>query len=124
MWVFRERFIQRIARRRLAAHRSVDGRERDKREQLRDLAQCGNCMFGCRVGGKQSAATTYLMDAIRSGAQIIAPYSARKLAQSKGKVTGVEGTYFEPQGPPRAMTIVAPRVVLAAGALETPALLM
>jgi choline dehydrogenase-like flavoprotein len=89
-----------------------------------DPAQCGNCMFGCRVGGKQSAATTYLTDAIRSGAQVIAPYSARKLAQSKGNVTGVEGTYFDPEGPPRGLTIVAPRVVLAAGALETPALLM
>ncbi len=89
-----------------------------------DSAQCGNCMFGCRVGGKQSAATTYLMDAIRSGAQLIAPYSARKLAQSRGKVTGVEGTYTDPEGEPRALTIVAPRVVLAAGALETPALLM
>ena len=89
-----------------------------------DPAQCGNCTFGCRVGGKQSAATTYLMDAIRSGAQVIAPYSARKLAQSKGKVTGVEGTYADPNGKPRSLTIVAPRVVLAAGGLETPALLM
>ena len=89
-----------------------------------DTAQCGNCMFGCRVGGKQSAATTYLMDAIRSGAQVIAPYTARKLLQSKGKVTGVEGTYADPHGEPRPLTIVAPRVVLAAGGLETPALLM
>jgi choline dehydrogenase-like flavoprotein len=89
-----------------------------------DPTQCGNCTFGCRVGGKQSAATTYLMDAIRSGAQVIAPYSARKLAQSKGKVTGVEGTYADPNGKPRPLTIVAPRVVLAAGGLETPALLM
>jgi len=82
-----------------------------------DTAQCGNCMFGCRVGGKQSAATTYLMDAIRSGAQVIAPYTARKLLQSKGKVTGVEGTYADPHGEPRPLTIVAPRVVLAAGGL-------
>jgi choline dehydrogenase-like flavoprotein len=89
-----------------------------------NAADCGSCMFGCRVGGKQSAATTFLMDAIRSGAQVIAPYSARKLAQSKGKVTGVEGTYADPHGEPRALTIVAPKVVLAAGALETPALLM
>jgi choline dehydrogenase-like flavoprotein len=89
-----------------------------------DPAQCGNCIFGCRVGGKQSAATTYLTDAIRSGAQVIAPYAAKKLVQSKGKVSGVEGTYFDPDGAPRAMTIVAPRVVLAAGGFETPALLM
>ncbi len=89
-----------------------------------DPAQCGNCMFGCRVGGKQSAATTYLIDAIRSGARLIAPYSAHRLVQSKGKVTGVEGTYFDPSGAPRSMTIASARVVLAAGALDTPALLM
>ncbi len=89
-----------------------------------DTAQCGNCMFGCRVGGKQSAATTYLMDAIRSGAQVVAPYTARKLTQSKGRVTGVEGTFGDPHGEQRPLTIVAPRVVLAAGGLETPALLM
>ena len=89
-----------------------------------DSSQCGNCMFGCRVGGKQSAAVTYLMDAIRSGAGVVAPFTARRLAQSRGAVTGVEGTYFDPHGSPRALTIVARKVVLAAGALETPALLM
>lgn len=89
-----------------------------------DPAQCGNCIFGCRVGGKQSAATTFLTDAIRSGAQVIAPYTAKKLTEHKGKVSGVEGTYFDPDGTPRAMHIVAPRVVLAAGGFETPALLM
>jgi choline dehydrogenase-like flavoprotein len=89
-----------------------------------DLSQCGNCMFGCRVGGKQSASATFLMDAIRSGARIIAPFTARRLLQSKGAVTGVEGTYMDPHGGPHAMSIVARKVVLAAGALETPALLM
>ena len=89
-----------------------------------DLSQCGNCMFGCRVGGKQSAAVTYLTDAIRSGAQVIAPFAARKLVTSKGKVNGVEGRYDDPNGLPRTLTVVAQTVVLAAGALETPAILM
>jgi len=89
-----------------------------------DCDQCGNCMFGCRVGGKQSAANTYLVDAIRSGARIVAPFSARRLVQGKGKLTGIEGTSRDPSGRIREMTIVAPRVVLAAGALESPALLM
>ena len=89
-----------------------------------DLTQCGNCMFGCRVGGKQSAAATYLMDAIRSGAQVIAPFSARKLLQSKDSVTGIEGRYVDAHGAAHTLTIAAPCVVLAAGALETPAILM
>jgi choline dehydrogenase-like flavoprotein len=89
-----------------------------------DLEQCGNCMFGCRVGGKQSGAVTYLMDAVRSGAQLVAPFAARKLVQSKGKVTGVEGRFDDPNGMPRTLTVMAETVVLAAGALETPAILM
>ena len=89
-----------------------------------DVSQCGNCMFGCRVGGKQSTAITYLLDAIRSGARVVAPFTARRLVQSKGRVTGVEGTYADPHGESRTVTVAARRVVLAAGALETPALLM
>jgi choline dehydrogenase-like flavoprotein len=89
-----------------------------------DLSQCGNCMFGCRVGGKQSAAATYLTDAIRSGAQVIAPFAAQKLVHSKGRVTGIEGRYDDPNGLPRTLTVNAPCVVLAAGALESPAILM
>jgi choline dehydrogenase-like flavoprotein len=89
-----------------------------------DCAQCGNCMFGCRVGGKQSTANTYLLDAIRSGARIVAPFSARRLLQSAGKVSGVEGSARDSNGTLREMQIKSKRVVLAAGALESPALLM
>ncbi|HJQ53547.1 MAG TPA: GMC family oxidoreductase [Gemmatimonadaceae bacterium] len=88
-----------------------------------DVSQCGNCMFGCRVGGKQSAAATFLSDALRSGARVIAGFSARRLTQSGGKVTGVEGTYTDSAGS-RTVSVRAGKVVLAAGALETPVLLM
>ena len=89
-----------------------------------DCDQCGNCMFGCRVGGKQSATNTYILDAIRSGARLMAPFAARRLLQSKGKVTGVGGVARDSDGQLREVKITAPRVVLAAGALESPALLM
>ncbi|HEV7387363.1 MAG TPA: GMC family oxidoreductase N-terminal domain-containing protein [Gemmatimonadaceae bacterium] len=88
-----------------------------------DPAQCGNCMFGCRVGGKQSASTTYLVDAMRSGARVVAPFTVTRLAHAKGKVTGLEGSYADPEGGRRPVRINASRVVLAAGALETPAIL-
>src|SRR5258705_8702165 len=89
-----------------------------------DSDQCGNCMFGCRVGGKQSAANTYLVDAIRSGARLMAPFSALRLVQEKGKVVGVEGIARDTDGAIRQVKITTTRVVLAAGALESPALLM
>jgi choline dehydrogenase-like flavoprotein len=88
-----------------------------------DVSQCGSCMYGCRVGGKQSASTTYLLDAIRSGARVMAPFAATRIVLVKGKVAGVEGGYTMPNGESRALKIVAPRVVLAAGALESPAIL-
>ncbi len=89
-----------------------------------DCKQCGNCMFGCRVGGKQSAANTYLLDAIRSGARIISQVSARRLVQSEGRVVGIECIARDSNGKLREVKITASRVVLAAGALESPALLM
>ena len=89
-----------------------------------DPTQCGNCMFGCRVGGKQSASTTYLLDAIRSGARVLAPFSVTKLTQSKARVSGVEGYYSDPRGERRSVRVVASRVVVAAGGLDTPAILM
>ncbi len=88
-----------------------------------DLDQCGNCMFGCRVGGKQSAANTYLLDAIRSGARVV-HFTARRLKMQGTTVTGVVGFARDTSGTVIPMEITARRVVLAAGALETPAILM
>ena len=89
-----------------------------------DRDQCGNCMFGCRVGGKQTAVNTYILDAIRSGARVMAPFTVRRILQSNGRATGVEGIVRDADGRSREVQIIAPRVVLAAGALESPALLM
>jgi len=89
-----------------------------------DYAQCGNCMFGCKVGGKQSAANTYLLDAIRSGARVMAPFAARRLVPGIGGVTDVEGIARDSAGKAREMKVRSKRVVLAAGALESPALLI
>jgi choline dehydrogenase-like flavoprotein len=80
---------------------------------------CGFCTFGCRTGAKQSTARTYLADAAEHGARVIAGAEVRRVLVSAGRVTGVEAVV---EG--RAVTIRAPRVVLAAGALGTPAILL
>jgi choline dehydrogenase-like flavoprotein len=80
---------------------------------------CGFCTFGCRIGAKQSTARTYLVDAVEHGAQIIPQAEVRRVTVSAGKVTGVEAVIGE-----RPVTIRAPRVVLAAGALGTPTILL
>jgi choline dehydrogenase-like flavoprotein len=91
-----------------------------------DPSQCGFCVFGCRVGGKQSAAATYLVDAQRNGrTTILASCRATALRVERGRVTGVHAAIGAPTtASATQLTISAPLVVVAAGALETPALLM
>ena len=91
-----------------------------------DPSQCGYCVFGCRVGGKQSTAVTYLADAQRSGnATILASCRAQALRVDRGRVTGVHAVVRDERtGAARHITVNAPLVVVAAGALETPALLI
>ena len=90
-----------------------------------DLAQCGFCVFGCRVGGKQSTTVTYLADAQRGGkTTIVASCRANALVVTSGRVTGVHASVTNSDGTRVDLRVKAPLVVVAAGALETPALLM
>jgi choline dehydrogenase-like flavoprotein len=90
-----------------------------------DPAQCGFCVFGCRVGGKQSTTVTYLADAQRAGkTAIVASCRANALVVKSGRVTGVQAVVTNPDGTRVDLRVKAQLVVVAAGALETPALLM
>ncbi len=91
-----------------------------------DQSQCGYCVFGCRVGGKQSTANTYLRDAQQTGdTTIIAACKADRLRMERGRVTGVEATARDAAtGSRHALRVNATTVVVSAGALETPAFLL
>ncbi len=90
-----------------------------------DVEQCGNCVYGCRHGGKQSTAVTYLADAQSSGnTQIIARCRANRLIIEKGRVNGVEATVTDEGGMIHSVRVRAATVVAACGSLHTPALLM
>ncbi|MFZ5815010.1 MAG: GMC family oxidoreductase N-terminal domain-containing protein [Bacillota bacterium] len=80
---------------------------------------CGFCTFGCRTGSKQSTARTFLVDAAAHGARIIPGADVRRVLIQGGRVAGVEALV---QG--RPVTIRAPRVVMAAGAIGSPAILL
>ncbi|HEY4561959.1 MAG TPA: GMC family oxidoreductase, partial [Thermoanaerobaculia bacterium] len=80
--------------------------------------------FGDQTGGKQTARRTFLADAYRNGARIVIHCRADRVLVEGGRAAGVEATYSDPQGRQAAVTVRAPQVVVACGALESPALLL
>ncbi|MEA2330280.1 MAG: hypothetical protein QOH58_418 [Thermoleophilaceae bacterium] len=81
--------------------------------------------FGDRTGAKQSTARTYLADARERGADVIVRCFAERVVTEGGRAAGVEAAYADPEtGRSGRVTVRAPRVVVACGALESPALLL
>jgi choline dehydrogenase-like flavoprotein len=85
-----------------------------------DCADCGSCAFGCRRGAKLSGPRGHLADAAANGARLLP--NARVLSASieGGRATGVTGTLASG----RRFRVRARAVVLAAGALRTPIVLL
>jgi choline dehydrogenase-like flavoprotein len=102
---------------------------------------CGSCLFGCQRGAKRSGLRAHLADGVRAGARVVADAEVQRLILDGGRTVGVEaivgGTAARraevegrPVGPwpgatpaPRHLAVTARQVVLAAGALRTPAVL-
>lgn len=86
-------------------------------------ARCGSCTFGCPYGSRRSPATTYLADALAAGGRLYASTRADTVEVEGGRVRGVRATYRE-DGHAWPVTVRSPVVVVAAGAIETPPLLL
>jgi choline dehydrogenase-like flavoprotein len=86
---------------------------------VKGCAECGWCCFGCQHAAKQSTLKTWLQDAADSGAQIIVNCRAEKVLIENGKAVGVTASSGE-----HRVTVRARIVVVAAGALHSPALLL
>ncbi|MFP5342960.1 MAG: GMC family oxidoreductase N-terminal domain-containing protein [Candidatus Limnocylindria bacterium] len=99
---------------------------------------CGSCGFGCPRGTKRSGIRTHLVSAWRAGASIVPRVRVTSVVTEGGRAVGVEGLALVPdpatgapmpdEGAPggvrvRRLVVRAPQVVLAAGALRTPAIL-
>jgi acyl-CoA reductase-like NAD-dependent aldehyde dehydrogenase/choline dehydrogenase-like flavoprotein len=83
--------------------------------------------FGDASGSKQSTAKTYLLDAQEHGAEILVGARAVRVLTEAGRAAGIEAEWGLPaqaNGAPSKLTVRAPIVVVAAGALESPALLL
>lgn len=89
-----------------------------------DGSACGFCSFGCARGSKQSTLKTFLQDAHTSGARILVRASVDTVVHTKGAVTGARMRVTDATGSVRAVEVQCKAVVLAAGAVHTPAVLL
>ncbi len=104
------------------AHRAI---VRNVDASCEDPRVCGYCLAGCQKGCKQSTMKTYLQDASDAGATaVVGCHADRILVGDDGRATGVAATVTHADGSTTALTVDAPTVVVACGAVHSPALLL
>ena len=101
------------------------------RRNATDCGDCGRCPFGCPRGTKQSGIRAHLAEAWRGGARIVELARVERVLVEQGRAVGVEGrvrassaeTDDSAVAGRRQFRVRARQVVVAAGALRTPAIL-
>lgn len=84
----------------------------------------GFSTFGDQHGVKQGTLNTYLKTAARHGAELLPNTRVTQLRQQAGRVVGAEAEHTTADGRLIRVTVQARRVVVAGGAVQTPALLL
>lgn len=86
---------------------------------------CGTCQTGCPSSGKASSDVTWLPRALRHGARLFTNVLIDKIITHDGRATGIQGRLVDDEKQVLGeVKISAQRVVLAAGAVNTPMLLL
>lgn len=95
------------------------------KRNVKSCALTGHCLSGCASDRKQSMLVTYVPWALEAGATLFADTTVTRIVASNGQVQGVEAEVREiaTGNVVRRLHVAAPRVVLAAGAVQTPVLL-
>jgi choline dehydrogenase-like flavoprotein len=95
---------------------------------VKACARLGYCGMGCPLDAKQSAALTYVQDAVAAGADVYTHARAKLLEVDRGHLRAVVAEILDPssgQGTGRRFVIHPRRgAILAGGAINTPALLL
>jgi choline dehydrogenase-like flavoprotein len=93
---------------------------------VRGCANLGLCNLGCPTGAKQSALLTWIPRAERAGARVLPGVRVERVRVEAGGAVGVDAVRVDPIGaaPETPLAVDAPLVVLAAGVLATPAILL
>jgi choline dehydrogenase-like flavoprotein len=104
----------------------IDGRTitRNADPDKYDADLAGLMGFGDVTGAKLGTLKTYLQDAADAGARFVVNCRVDEVLVENGRAAGVAGTYVDAEGVTARVTVRAPTVVVAAGALDTPALLL
>jgi choline dehydrogenase-like flavoprotein len=112
--------------------RRLGWRVRSASINARGCVRAGTCSLGCRYGAKQDGLATYLPRAFAGGARLYANARVERVEQVERSTAGVRHpmkrvramVHDADTGAPRATLVVDARVVvLAAGAVGTPAIL-
>ena len=87
--------------------------------------RCGGCLYcdgyACHSGAKQDLAATVIPELLRAGLELRPRMVVRRIRENGGRVVGVDAY---DQGAGKGVEFSADRVVLAAGALASPHLLL
>ncbi|MBM7333884.1 FAD-dependent oxidoreductase [Alloalcanivorax marinus] len=95
------------------------------KRNIRDCALTGHCLSGCKTERKQSMLVSYLPWASAHGARIFADTRVTEVLAENGRARGVRAQVTGHDGAKVAdLTVNAERVILAAGAVQTPLLLL
>jgi choline dehydrogenase-like flavoprotein len=94
---------------------------------VKNCAATGYCGMGCPIDAKQSMLVTMLPEAVRAGADLYANAWVQRVTRDKRKCTSVVALMRDPATDKLngiTLTVKAKVVVLAGGAINTPALLL
>ncbi|MDQ3878163.1 MAG: GMC family oxidoreductase [Actinomycetota bacterium] len=112
----------------MAAHKGAVALGYSGGPLLRNIADChgcGQCAFGCPTHAKQAMHVSYLPRAWRAGARIIEGCRVDRILTTGDVATGVVASLLDRTAKKRAeVWIKARQVVVSAGAVFSPALLM
>lgn len=97
------------------------------KRNVHECAGHGFCGLGCPVGAKQSMDRTAIPDALTNGGVLVTRVRAERLELDTNRVVGIEGLALDGLGvrtTGKRVQLRAPSVVVAGGAINSPALLM
>jgi hypothetical protein len=104
--------------------RALGWRRRGAEINARGCVRAGFCGIGCRYDAKQGTLVTYVPRALAAGATLFADAEAVRVERrERGAARPRSARHARVDGGRATLTVDAPRVVLAGGAVGTPALL-